>query len=63
MAKNELKELQEVVEHLRASRFPQVDPTFVKAVLKAEQENADDEGQALQGIEDALKKLLARKGA
>lgn len=62
MAKNELKELQEVVEQLRSSRFPQVDPAFVRDVLKAEQENPNDEVQALQGIEEALKKMLARKG-
>jgi hypothetical protein len=63
MAKNELKELQDVVEKLRASRFAQIDPVFVKDVLKAEQENPDDEAQALQGIENALKKMLSRKGA
>lgn len=63
MAKNEFKELQDVVEKLRASRFSQIDPAFVRDVLEAEQENPDDEGQAIQGIEGALKKTLARKGS
>jgi hypothetical protein len=62
MRTTELKALLEVVEALREDLHPDLDKAFLQAVVRAEQENPDDEEEALRAITAALKPLLAKRG-
>lgn len=62
MATNDFKDLKAALEQLREKRYPDLDSDFVREVLKAEQENPEDDTEALRAIESALKKALAKKG-
>jgi hypothetical protein len=59
----DLKDLLKAVEVLRKELHPDLDADFLKAVVRAEEENPEDDSEALGAIQAALKKALAAKGA
>lgn len=62
MRTNDLQDLLETVEQLRAELHPDLDAKFLKAVVHAEQENPEDDAEAVRSIEAALKAELVAKG-
>ncbi len=60
--RNELKDILETVEQVRATQCPELDAEFVAAVVRAEEENPEDDGGALRSIESALRIILEREG-
>jgi len=63
MATTDLKDLLKTVETLRKQLHPDLDPKFLEAVIRAEGENPEDDTEALQSIERALKGVLRSKGS
>ena len=63
MKTTDLKDLLKTVELLRKELHPELDAAFLKAVVHAEEQNPEDDGEALREIEAALKKVLAKQGA
>jgi hypothetical protein len=57
----DLKDLLETVELIRKDLHPDLDPAFLTAVVRAEEENPDDDSEAIHGIESALRAVLAKK--
>ena len=63
MRTSELHDLLDTVEQIRREKHPDLDQAFLTAVVRAEQANPEDDGEALQMIRAALKTLLESKGA
>lgn len=62
MRTTDLKDLTNTVEILRTELYPDLDAEFLAAVVRAEEENPEDDGEALRSIQAALKIALASKG-
>jgi hypothetical protein len=62
MKTKDLKSLLETVDALRREMYPDLDNGFLEAVVKAEEANPGDEGEAIAAIEKALSALLKTKG-
>lgn len=62
MRTTDLKELMHTVEALRQEMHPELDAGFLEQVIRAEEENTEDEGAAVQAIEAAMRALLKAKG-
>lgn len=62
MRTTDLKDLLEVVEVLRREQHPELDAGFLEAVVRAEEQNPDDEDEAIRAIQSALKAVLEAKG-
>lgn len=56
----DLKDLLETVESIRKEIHPDLDSTFLAAVVRAEEENPEDDAEAIRRIETALKTVLAK---
>ena len=63
MPKSELEDLLATVEALRLELHPKLDGVFLQAVVRAEEENPEDDALASQAIERALKKSLKVEGS
>ncbi|WP_434420886.1 hypothetical protein [Nannocystis pusilla] len=63
MPTTDLKDLTSTVEKLRKELHPDLDADFLKAVVRAEEENLEDDIEALRTIQAALKAVLIEKGA
>ena len=63
MRTTDLKELIDTVEALRGELHPDVDAQFLEAVVRAEEENAEDDSGAVRAIQAALTSVLAKQGA
>lgn len=62
MQTNDLQDLLETVEQLRAEIHPDLDAKFLEAVVHAEEENPEDDAEAVRAIQAALKAELESKG-
>ena len=62
MRTTDLKDLTKTVELLRKELHPDLDPAFLAAVVRAEEENPEDDAEALRAIESALRVVLVAKG-
>lgn len=62
MRTTDLKDLLKTVEQLRAELHPDLDATFLEAVVRAEEENPEDDAEAVRVIQAALKAALTAKG-
>ena len=62
MRKTDLTEILETVEEMRRDLHPDLDSAFVKAVVRAEEENPDDDERAARAIEKALQQLMKSEG-
>lgn len=60
MKTTDLGDLLRTVEAMRAELHPDLDATFLAAVVAAEEANIDDDDAATRAIEKALQELLAR---
>ena len=63
MQTTDLRELLDTVEAIRAEKHADLDAGFLGAVVRAEEENPDDDAEAIRAIEAALKTLLGTTGA
>lgn len=63
MRTTDLKDLTKTVELLRKELHPDLDEGFLEAVVRAEEENPEDDTEALRAIQAALKAVLVAKGA
>lgn len=61
MRTTELKDILKTIEAIRAQDYPELDKSFLEAVVIAEDENPDDEGEAIRSIESALQSVLKVK--
>lgn len=62
MKTSDLRGLLETLEEARRDLYPDLDAEFLKAVIMAEEQNPEDEGEALRGIQVAVDTALANKG-
>lgn len=62
MQTTDLKDLLETVEILRRQIHPELDSGFVVAVVRAEEQNPEDDAEALKAIQRALRDVLAKEG-
>ena len=62
MRTTDLKDLTQTVELLRKELHPDLDPVFLEAVVRAEEENSEDDTEALRAIQAALQAVLVAKG-
>ena len=62
MKTKDLKSLIETVDALRLEMYPDLDKSFLEAVIQAEEANPEDEGEAVAAIEKALSAVLKTKG-
>jgi hypothetical protein len=63
MRTTDLKDLIETVDLIRSELHPQLDARFLDAVIRAEEENPEDDAEALRAIQTALKAALEARGA
>lgn len=63
MQTTDLKDLIETVELLRKQLHPDLDAGFLRAVVRAEEENPEDDAEAVRSIQLALKEVLAAEGS
>jgi len=63
MRTTDLKDLTNTVEQLRKALHADLDAGFVEAVVRAEEQNPEDDAEALRTIQAALKAVLVAKGA
>lgn len=63
MRTTDLTDLKKTVERLREKLHPDLQAGFLEAVVKAEEENPEDDAAALHAIQAALKAVLVAKGA
>jgi hypothetical protein len=63
MRTTDLKDLMKTVELLRTELHPDLDAAFLEAVVRAEEENPEDDAEAVRAIQVALKTVLTAKGA
>ena len=61
MRTTDLKDLTQTVELLRKELHPDLDPAFLEAVVRAEEENSEDDTEALRAIQAALQAVLVAK--
>jgi hypothetical protein len=62
MRTTDLKDLLTTVEALREDLHPDLDTAFVEAVVRAEEQNPEDDDEALRAVRAALTMALAVKG-
>lgn len=62
MATSDRDELLTTVELIRKELHPELDEGFLAEVVAAEELNMDDDGEAVQAIRRALRKLVQAKG-
>ena len=62
MRTTDLKDLLSTVDSLRNELHPDLDGSFVEAVVRAEEQNPEDDTEALKAVQAALKAALASKG-
>ena len=63
MPTTNLKDLMKTVELLRAKLHSDLDAAFIEAVVRAEEENPEEDEEAVRAIEIALNTALAAKRA
>lgn len=63
MRTTDLRDLTSTVEALRVELHPDLDGEFLQAVIRAEDENQEDDEEALRRIQAALNAVLLAKGA
>jgi hypothetical protein len=62
MQTTDLKDLMETVDRIRSEMHPDLDIRFLEAVVRAEEENPEDDAAALRAIQVALRVTLVSKG-
>ena len=62
MRTTDLKDLLTTVEALREELHPDLDTSFIEAVVRAEEQNPEDDDEALRAVRAALAVALAAKG-
>lgn len=62
MRTTNLKDLTDTVEQLRKELHPDLDSGFLRAVVRAEEQNPEDDVEALRAIETVLNQVLVAKG-
>jgi hypothetical protein len=62
MRKTDLHDLIKTVELIRKDLHPDLEPQFIEAVVRAEEENPEDDETALRAIQSALRTLLESRG-
>ena len=62
MRTTDLKDLIKTVDLLRSEIHPDLDARFLDAVVRAEEENPEDDAEAVRAIQAALRTVLATKG-
>ena len=62
MQTTDLKDLIDAVESLRKQLYPDLDAGFLEAVVRAEEENPEDDAEALRAIQAALKVVMVAQG-
>lgn len=62
MQTTDLKDLLETVELLRQHLHPDLDPAFLEAVIRAEEQNLEDDAEAVRAIQLALRNVLTAEG-
>lgn len=62
MKTTNLKSLLEAVEILRSEMHPDLEKSFLEAVVQAEEASPDDDGEAVLAIEKALSALMKTRG-
>jgi hypothetical protein len=62
MRTTDLKEIIDTLEQIRGKVHPDLDRVFLEAVVRAEEENPEDDTEAVNAIETALKAVLASRG-
>ncbi len=62
MKTKELKSLLKTVNALRLEMYPDLDKSFLEAVIQAEEANPEDESEAVAAIGKAVSALLKTKG-
>jgi hypothetical protein len=62
MRTTDLKDLLTTVEALREELHPDLDTSFIEAVVRAEEQNPEDDDEALRAVRAALTVALAAKG-
>ena len=62
MKTTDLKELLATVNCIREEIHPHLDAPFLEAVIRAEEENPENDIEAMRSIENALKVVLISKG-
>ena len=58
MRTTDLRDLMLTVEQVRSEKHPSLDPTFLEAVITAEEQNPEDDNEALRCIQVALSVVL-----
>jgi len=59
MRTTDLQDLLETVERIRGDIHPDLDARFLAAVIRAEEENPEDDAEAVRVIELALRAVLS----
>lgn len=62
MRTSDLKGLLDTVEEVRRDLYPDLDSDLLRAVILAEEQNPEDEGEALRAIQAAVDAALAKEG-
>ena len=62
MKTTNLNDLIEVVRRIRDEKYPQLDMQFLEAVVRAEEDNPEDDEEGLRSIRQALTRALSSKG-
>lgn len=62
MRTTDLKDLLSTVEALRNELHPDLDASFIEAVVRAEEQNPEDDAEASRAVQAALTVALAAKG-
>jgi hypothetical protein len=63
MRTTDLQELMNAVELKRAELHPELDAGFLESVVRAEEENPEDDDEAMRLIQIALSTVTAKMGA
>jgi len=63
MQTSDLKDLKNTVEIMRTDIHTDLDAGFLEAVVRAEEDNPEDDPAAIRAIQAALRTVLAEKGA
>jgi hypothetical protein len=63
MRTTDLQDLMSTVDVIRGEMHSDLDAHFLEAVVRAEEENPDNDAEAVRAIERALASLLERSGA
>jgi hypothetical protein len=62
MRTTDLRDLLSTVEALRLELHPDLDASFIEAVVRAEEQNPEDDAEASRSVQAAVAAALAAKG-